>query len=308
MKYFIPDDRWALFGIGSKEDYLQKNVIEGNFHDNVPEDIIKSFETVTQLTAQAYYYYPIYDEALNKALRIFELAVKLKAIELGLGKGNLYKMINEICTRTHFEHLKQVFHRAREIRNLHMHPERHSAGWFMAKGKGNIQMFGNCINEIFLGNQELENRRSKRKKLEFLQQSVLKGPIGVEIKDRVFFVESISSFRVFSKSGKIKVALCFTPYYDNIAELINRMNCTPYYIILDDFSLNGHEINGKTMDGMVVRIHSTKNLIALEQQRVWSEEVENQDQQQVYFRSVTDRFIWQCEDLIYNCSWKGELI
>jgi hypothetical protein len=266
MKYFIPDDRWEFFGIDSKEDYVQKNVIESNFHDDVPADIIKSFKTVTQLTAQAYYYYPIYDEALNKALRIIELAVKIKGAELDLSEGNLFKTINEICKRPNFEHLKDVFHRAREIRNIHMHPKKHSAGWFMAKGKGNIQMCGNCINEIFLQDQELKKRRSERKKLEFLQQS-LRGPIGVEVRDKVFFVEAISSFRIFSEAGKVKVVFCLTPYYDDIADRIKKMNCTPYYIILDKFRSNENEINGKTVDGVPVTIKSTENIIALEQQK-----------------------------------------
>ncbi|NJY62829.1 hypothetical protein HC174_08670 [Salinimicrobium sp. CDJ15-81-2] len=306
MRYFLPDDRWDFFGIDSKDDYVQKNVIEGNFHDDVPEDIIKSFETVTQLTAQAYYYYPIYDEALNKALRVVELAVKIKAVELKLGEGNLFKTINKICKRPNFEHLKDVFHRAREIRNIHMHPTRHSAGWFMAKGKGNIQMFGNCINEIFLRDKELEKRHSERKKIEFLLQS-LKGPIAVEVKDNVFFVEAVSSFRIFSRTGKVKVVFCLTPYYDDIADRINEMNCTPYYIILDKFRSNENEINGKTVDGVPITIKSTENIIALEHQKKWSESIDivPKEKQELYFLSVRDRFIWQCEDLIYNHCWKN---
>ena len=303
----MPDDRWEFFGIDSIEDYVHKNLIEGNFHDDVPEDIVKSFETVTQLTAQAFYYYPLYDEALNKALRIVELAVKIKAEELKLGKGNLFKTINEICKRPNFEHLNDLFHRAREIRNIHMHPKKHTAGWFMAKGKGNIQMFGNCINEIFLRDQELEERRSERQKMEFLKQSVLKGPIAVEVRDKVFFVEEVNSFRIFSKAGKVKVVFCLTPYYDDIAERVNEMNCTPYYIILDTFGLNENEIIGKTVDDVPVIIKSTEELIALEQQKKWFERIQilPKEKQKLYFLSVRDRFIWQCEDLIYNHCWKN---
>ena len=123
MEYYVADPTWEVFGIKSREDYLEKNVIPGNFHSNVPEDIIKSFKTVTQLTAQAYYYYPLHDEALNKALRIFELAIKLKAKKLDLKKESLNNLINKLCNIQNLEHLKDTLHRARKIRNIHMHPK-----------------------------------------------------------------------------------------------------------------------------------------------------------------------------------------
>jgi hypothetical protein len=310
MEYFKPDDTWEVFGIKSKEEYLEKNVIPGNFHPLVPEDVIKSFKTVTHLTAQAYYYYPIYDEALNKCLRIFELAIKLKAKQLGLKKDSLNNLINKLCQVQHLEHLKKTLHRARTIRNMQMHPENHSAGWFMIKGKGNIQMFANFINEMFLEEAELNYMMSEREKFEDFRNSISENPFCIQLNENEFYAEEINSIRVFPNFGSIKAAISVVPYYENITDLLDKMYTKPYVLYLKDYRVEGSLIMGETIDGINLSIGTTKSELAMEQRDNWLADIqksEKKDWKDVYFASMKDKFIWKCEEMIYRDSWNREV-
>ena len=67
-EWYQPDDRWPALGIGSREDYVAAYVFAGRFHPGVPADVVQAYETVSHLMAQAWYHYPLYDEALAKLL------------------------------------------------------------------------------------------------------------------------------------------------------------------------------------------------------------------------------------------------
>lgn len=303
MEYYVPDSTWEVFGIKSREDYLEKNVIPGNFHSNVPEDIIKSFKTVTQLTAQAYYYYPLYDEALNKALRIFELAIKLKAKELNLKKESLNNLINKLCNSQNLEHLKDTLHRARKIRNIHMHPENHNSGWYMVRGKGNIQMFSNFINELFLEDSQMENLRKERENLEQFRERISSNSICIQINNSEFYGEEINAIRIFPPAGEIKLAISVLPYYDNIGKLIENMYTEPHAIYLNEYTVENDCLKGKLLDGEKIEIKNSKGQFAAGERLRWIKNIENSEKnewKQMYFNAIKDKFVWKCEELIYN--------
>ncbi|WP_299152259.1 hypothetical protein [uncultured Christiangramia sp.] len=309
MEYYVADPTWKVFGIKSREYYLEKNVIPGNFHSNVPEDIIKSFKTVTQLTAQAYYYYPLYDEALNKALRIFELAIKLKAKQLGLKKESLNNLINKLCKIQNLAHLQNTLHRARGIRNTHMHPENHSSGWFMARGKGNIQMFSNFINELFLQESELNILREERENLEKFREEISSNPICIQVNNSEFYGEEINALRVFPTAGEIKMAISVLPYYENIARLIENMHTEPYAIYLTKYTIENGCLKGKLLNGEQIKIKNSKGRFAAEERERWLNNIKNSEKKewkQMYFSAIEDKFIWKCEELIYNSYYKSE--
>lgn len=82
--YFEPDVRWEMSNITNKEQFENQVVVKGHFHDQVPAEVVDAFKTVEFLQAHSYYWWPMYDEAINKALRILEMSVKLKAKELNI--------------------------------------------------------------------------------------------------------------------------------------------------------------------------------------------------------------------------------
>jgi hypothetical protein len=309
MEYYVADPTWEVFGIKSREDYLERNVIPGNFHSNVPEDIIKSFKTVTQLTAQAYYYYPLYDEALNKALRIFELAIKLKAKQLSLKKESLNNLINKLCKIQNLAHLQDTLHRARGIRNTHMHPENHSSGWYMARGKGNIQMFSNLINEMFLKDDELEFYKLEREKFKNFLKLADDAPLCFHINDLEYFAKEINGFRIFPRFDSIKVAMSVIPYYTNITEIMDYRYTEPFIIFLNEYSFKEKSIIGKTAKGEEIIFRVSKSKLALAEQEKWEMGIansKNSDFKEVHFDSIKDKFIWKCEELIYDSYCNSE--
>jgi hypothetical protein len=159
-EYYKFDERWESFGVSDLKSYEDKFVIKGKFHDLVPKDIRESFITVEYLMAHAYYFWPMYDEAMNKALRILEMAIKLKAKELEIPlkkpdkKGKEWDMkqaelIDIIWNGEHFKELKARLDRARKIRNWGMHPDKH---YYMGGTTGpilSIKVIVAALNDVF---------------------------------------------------------------------------------------------------------------------------------------------------------------
>jgi len=177
MKWYQPDKRWEIWGIKTKEEYVDKFVVPGKFHDKVPRDVVEAFETVTYLMAHAYFYYSIYDEAMSKALLIMEMSIKLKAKELGITlklppnkkevsyDKKLSVIIEEVCFNEHLKFLKSDFLRAKKMRNTRMHPKKHTIMGAMGFTNGNSMLFINVINKLFLSKEELLQITSTENKL-----------------------------------------------------------------------------------------------------------------------------------------------
>jgi len=158
--YFQPSDIWDVYGVKSRNEYVEKFVIKGNFHKHVPDHIIKSYETAEYLMAHAYYHWPMYDEALKKILGIYEMAIKLKCQLLGIEievkandnktkKKDLAILIDQLISKKGYPNeLKLKLQGIRELRNMLAHPSGHS---FMgAMNIGAIIRTVNIINQLFL--------------------------------------------------------------------------------------------------------------------------------------------------------------
>ncbi|MEX2410059.1 MAG: hypothetical protein WD607_01590, partial [Candidatus Paceibacterota bacterium] len=134
--YLEPDKRWEHYKFRGQEEYIEKVVIEGCFHDQVPEDVIKAYTTSEYLMAHAYYHWEMFDEALKKCLFILEMAIKLKAQEKDIPlktqnkKGKKYDrrlldIIDDVCNEIYLSNLMLYLHKARELRNYFAHPLGH---------------------------------------------------------------------------------------------------------------------------------------------------------------------------------------
>lgn len=150
--YLEPDECWAFFGCNSLEEYFAAYLVKGNFGEGVPLEVKEAFTTVEYLLAHAYYHWPKYDEGFNKALRILEMAVKLKAKQSSIEhKENapIKQLIDKILFHEQHQWLKNELHRARNIRNRQMHPKSNSyMGGTCALTK-NIKQIVCSINSLF---------------------------------------------------------------------------------------------------------------------------------------------------------------
>lgn len=132
MSYHEPDPTWAIFDINGFESYVEQFVLKGQFHQGVPEDVVKSYAVAEHIMAHAYYYYPMYEEALVKLLRTLEMGVRMRCEQIGIptkkqgkrpGNKELGALIDELDKAESAKPIKEILHWLRKLRNILMHPK-----------------------------------------------------------------------------------------------------------------------------------------------------------------------------------------
>lgn len=139
MPYHTPDLRWAIFNKPDFESYAKVFVVEGRFHQDVPEDVVKSYAVAEHIMAHAYYYYPMYEEALVKLLRTLEMAVKMRCEQIGIAitfavkkkedkpeeikPKDLSVLIDQLAKKEPSKSVADTLHGLRKLRNTFMHPQ-----------------------------------------------------------------------------------------------------------------------------------------------------------------------------------------
>lgn len=263
--YYEPDNRWEMFGITSKEQFEQQIIVKGYFHNQVPEEVIDAFTTVEYLQAHAYYFWPMYDEAFNKALRILEMAVKLKAKLLNIPlenstpksknrKKTLDCLTKEICDKPHFENLKLDLNRARSIRNSQMHPERNSyMGGTCGIGQ-NLKLFVIVLNELFRSDEwiaaQLEQQLSIKKQINFFENSLLI----LENNTPGILVNGLLGFRVLNDTLLI---VCNPVLRNTKQSLEEHRYSNPPVVELSNFQFQKELLTGTSTDGYEIKIYKT---------------------------------------------------
>lgn len=157
--YYQPDTIWTMFMANSPEEYIEKFVVKGHFHQAVHEDVVKSYETVEHILALAYYHYPLTDVASDKLMGIYEMTIKLRCVELGIEKTildkngkkrtkNLHALIDELIKKGLVSDLEFILYHLRKLRNYAAHPDRNS---LMGTLSLSIMIPAlNVINKLFL--------------------------------------------------------------------------------------------------------------------------------------------------------------
>src|SRR4051812_32380391 len=115
LPYHKPDSIWEIFGGATFPEYCEKYVTKGEFHPNVPEDIVNSYKVVEYIMAHSYYHYPMYDEAITKILLVFEMAIKQRCSQLGIELKtdknkyhNLQYLINQLCKKESTKNISEI--------------------------------------------------------------------------------------------------------------------------------------------------------------------------------------------------------
>lgn len=318
MNYYEPDNTWEVFGINSKEEFVEKFVVPGKFHSEVPADVVKSFETVTHLLALSYYYYPLYEEALSKALLVMEMAVKIKAIEEGIDlklppnkKGIIYdkklwKVIEEVCDNPHLSFLRPEFDRARGLRNYKMHPDRHSLVGIVSKANANSHLFINIINLLFSSKDSLEDSISTQASLFEILPRFKNGLFVLDYGQKILIVD-VHTLRFVKGNKRSLLLLYINPVYSNVKKVFSEKKY-PDPLLL---SLNQYNINDKTLEGVdvlrgKVRIYPTDKSENIGQWYRYSEELQQLSNSDIeMYNSVnSNRVLWQMERMIYNHCWE----
>ncbi|SDM66052.1 hypothetical protein [Kriegella aquimaris] len=317
MNWYKPDDRWKIWNIKSKDDFVEKFVVEGKFHSKVPSDIVEAFKTATYLMAHAFFYYPIYDEAMSKILLVMEMAVKLKAKELEIDlksppnkKGDvydkkLYKVIEEICERKYLTFLQPEFDRARVMRNSRMHPNEHTIMGAMGFTNGNAMLFVNIINKLFLSEEDLNYNMIKYDELSAKISKFKQGLFRLDFEFGPILITTIYDFKYLKHKESEILLLYVQPILNNFKENIENYNYEVLVLALKEFELKGHKLKGMGINNKPINIYPNQkqeNIV------VWESFLQEYDKVNsdniTQFQIQTSRMaLWRYEELIYENFW-----
>jgi len=319
MKWYEVDERWELFNIKSQEDFINNYVVTGKFHDQVPEDIVTAFETVSYLIAHSYYYYPMMDEAMTKALLVMEMAIKLKAkqenIELEIppnknGKTfqkKLVNLINEVCEVSSLNFLKPDFDRVRSIRNSRMHPDKHSFMGAIGKPNGNIMLFINIINFLFLDKKEIEQLSARREQLNEELEIFKNGSFILEHNNTKILMDIVHYHKYVKFNDKELLMLLVNPILIDVYEsLTTHRFYKPLVIIIKDFTINRLTIEGTDLNDGAVSIGTTYKEENIMKFLAYYEELDrvSDSDKNLYFSSASQDALWEMEKVIYENCWE----
>lgn len=199
QEFLQPDHRWTVWGCQCHEEYLEKYFLPGKFHPAVPDKVKEAYQTVERLIAYSYFYYPMTEEASSKISRVFEMAVRLRAQQLGIATTNIKK------GRSVPTNLSILIQKLREfpesdqdwadewvdfksLRNMHAHPEGPNYGG--AINLMSIVPMVNIINSLFIPAPWFQVARSKAKALQDSAAFYTKGVYVLSVSDTRYIITS----------------------------------------------------------------------------------------------------------------------
>lgn len=160
QSFLTPDQRWTIWGCNSHQEYLDRFLIKGRFHPQVPEDIKIAYETVERLMTYSYFYYPLTEEVVSKLTRIFEMAVKNRAKGLGVSYKSLSNCITVLSVHPDIDsELALEWKRFKDLRNFCAHPETNTISGPLFFRSGFLMV--NLLKRIFCSKNFLTNIRER---------------------------------------------------------------------------------------------------------------------------------------------------
>ncbi|MDX1905518.1 MAG: hypothetical protein SF053_00680 [Bacteroidia bacterium] len=311
--YYKPDERWEIFRITDRELFEEKFVLKGHFHTGVPQDVREAFVTVEYLLASAWHYWPLYDEGVNKALRLIEIAVKLKAKEIGIGltykdkQGKsrsvaLAQLIDQICPDPHHAHIKERLHRFRRIRNSQMHPDNHSYMGAMDIWVKNLKSVVNVLNLMFLPDAELVEMH-RRTEVFTSSLTMFKDQLLVlEVPEKKYLIHSIQSFVVARDTFFIALEPVMLDAFEAIS---NHRDLSGLLMVVRNPIPGEGSISGQDSAGNAISLSLNHKEENRETHRFFCEDLAKLDNtsRSFYQLHLKNHYIWQIEEEMY--AWWG---
>jgi hypothetical protein len=308
MNYFEPDEIWSVFRIESQEDFLNKYVLKGKFHQYVPEKIVKDYKIVERLLCYSYFHSALIDEALSKSTRIFESSVTLRIENEGLkkkrfeGLNSKLKRLEKYCTPDLFAQWDW----ARETRNHFAHREAGVTMGIIALNalKHNLNM----INSIFLSEDIILKRESEYSTLLSKSTFLDNGLFILEYQSKKILIQGAKPYCVGMLNTKNKSVWAFIPITGD--KEINDVTDLPNPIILllenIEFTSNGlYAIDSQ--DNQIITLLTTnkaENIKMLEAHRIriFNLESLSKDTSSLYMALLKYDVQKKISDLLYK-SW-----
>jgi hypothetical protein len=305
--FYKVDDRFEIFGINSQEEFNRSFLIEGYFHNKVTQNIKEAFITVSYLTAFTYFYYPLYDEAFNKALRVIEIAIKQKCNQLEIAtntekgnKKNLDSLIKEICNLEEFSNFSHLLDRFRQLRNIHMHPNEHSYMGVVGNQSSNIKLVVNTINQLFQ-NEDWHNQQNLTKKLvEEKIKEFLKLPFAIGVGKPLF--AKILKFETFEN----QIFFLLERVAINIKECLAKHEALALYPLqLLDFKIIPNGFEGLDKDGQLLSLTQSNHPTNIQSFEAYQLELQQIDETELHLFQGRLNDFWPIVDWEYEINKKA---
>lgn len=204
----------GLYSDKTFEEYCTQ-IPEFYFRNEVPDDVIKSFEVVKSLLAHSYFNYLYIDEAYSKALRVFEMAMKLRLIELGedASEWTFFRLSKKLLELNMFDSNDTVLDYTRFVRNHFSHPKHHSFAGIIYWNR--ISIVPTLINELYEDVSLRTVRQTLRQEFsELIKWYELENESFLELGDEVYLLHSILLLFVNNKVTPHTYQLMVVPIFD----------------------------------------------------------------------------------------------
>lgn len=313
-KWYESDQTWDAIGVKGREDYVKHYVVEGRFHANVHEDVVKAYETAEHLMALAWYHYPMYDEALKKLLGILEMAVKLRCQELAIplvgvnkkGKKVTYRLVDlieEICLLDSDRNFKYQLNKARNLRNHYAHPNAHSFAGGIVKQA--VVPLINVLNRLFLNPQIISTANDILDQLKPHNSIFEQGLFVLEIGDKKYLVTKAVVNEVLTIEGECYSLWVFLPVLEHKEEY---EYAPPILLLLSDIEVTDQVLTGKEFNtGVSVKLYSSTNPLYQEKLKLHERSWNNlTNSKQEAYRHHTSRTVAETiSKLQYQLCWSN---
>lgn len=306
--FHTPDSIWEVWNVNSHEEFMDRFMVKGKFHSNVPDEIQKEFEVVERLLCYSYYSYPLIDEAFSKVTRIFEAAVKKRLELLGIttkkNSTTLNIMLDKLKEHTSNQLITE-WHKARKVRNIFAHPspgQRFGITVFSSF----IQMV-NILNTLFLDKKQIEKNESLLSKLKQKTSNFNNGLFKLEIEDKAFLIWSIIPHYAYKAKNGIKSFWVFHPVFTYFPQTSEKMDFSmPIYLHLEKVEYSKNKIiainsqDNKTIKVSITDKQENKDALANHKQLLASCEVEVR---KMYFYHLDTELAKNIVKFIYKECW-----
>jgi hypothetical protein len=266
--WYQPDDIWKAVGILDRDAFVQRCVFAGRFHTQVPEDVIRAYGTASHLMAQAWYHYPLYDEAIAKLLFTVEIAVKQRCQQVGVVQTTsnaagrtrsirLQVLIDQLLAiEPHKgQFLGQWLHYVRELRNSFAHPDRYSYGGISLRH--HILPLLNLLNFLFLDEAAMGEAASY---VAALRQQIPSAAnlLGVTWQEANIVLLRAEPQCATQVDGQWRVIWAFYPLVSKLGEVLTRHQIqAPIVLTLTNLDVIADEMTGTDVaTGQTVKLMS----------------------------------------------------
>jgi hypothetical protein len=193
----------------------------------------------------------MYDEAFNKALRVFEMAIKQKCLQVGItiktvknNHKNLDSFIKEICQINELSELSYILYRFKQLRNMHMHPNEHTYMGIIGMLPSNIKLIIIYINRLFQSLQWHKDNTNNRNLIENKIKEFKEFPITIGSGNPLF--SKIDHFEVFENF----LIFLLEPIPLIVIESIKNHHMIPHFTFqLNEFKITANGFEGVDLNG-----------------------------------------------------------